>query len=49
MHFERDFNFTAIKETKQKGVCTKGGGKKKKNAIKKKKWGGGGSALSPVQ
>lgn len=48
MHFERDFNFTTINETKPYGVCPKEEVATEINARKTKQW-GGGSTLSPVQ
>lgn len=40
MHFERDFNFTTINETKSYGVCPKEEVAIEINAMKTKQWGG---------
>lgn len=47
MHFERDFNFTAINETKTYGVCPKEEVAIEINAMKTKQWGGGDPPSAP--
>lgn len=49
MHFERDFNFTAINETKTNGVCPKEEVAIEINAMKTKKWGGIRPQPRPVE